>query len=97
MLYFLVEEIIAAGTPGACLLGWSTDSGEELTMVTDNTLWNSPPRAKEDDAEKQRKEREEDQSLMQAIAQYDSAKIKNELEKYESNLSDLKAFATLLS
>lgn len=66
-------------------------------MDANNTLWTSPPRAKQDQAEIERKEREADKTLADAIAHYDSRRIADELKKYDSNLTDLKAFAILLS
>lgn len=66
-------------------------------MVTGNKLWNSPPREEQAEADKERREREADKSLIHAASKYDSGKIAGELKKYESNLSDLKAFAILLN
>lgn len=66
-------------------------------MATSNTLWNSPPREEQAEADKERKEREADESLIRAASKYDSRKIAGELKKYESDLSDLKAFAILLN
>lgn len=66
-------------------------------MATSNKLWNSPPREEQAEADKERREREADYSLIRAASKYDSGKIAGELKKYESNLSDLKAFAILLN
>jgi len=66
-------------------------------VATSNTLWNSPPREEQSGADKERRERETDDSLIRAASKYDSGKIAGELKKYESNLSDLKAFAILLN
>lgn len=66
-------------------------------MAEDNVLWNSPPREKQVHADRERMEREADASLAQAVDNYDPKLIRKELEKYESNLSDLKSFAIFLS
>ena len=66
-------------------------------MATKNTLWNAPPREGQAEADKERLERVHDAGLIKAAANYKSDKIAGELKKYESNLTDLKAFAILLN
>lgn len=65
-------------------------------MTAKNTLWNSPPRAKQDEAEKERRQREADESLIRAATAYDAKPIADEMKRYDSNISNLTALAILL-
>jgi len=65
-------------------------------MVAKNALWNSRPRAKQGQADNQRKERAADESLIRAAKGYDRKAIADEMKKYDSNISNIKALAILL-